>query len=351
MNTANAAAKLASVVFLKIQEFARRSAQEQARLRAQLDAVIAVTTADLDPAGWIALDAADGAAIAVLADPEGALRLARRSLSAAAGGLPLCIGINHGAVQVTKGGRGPDGMTGDGIAVAASVSEFAASTRVLISRSFRDALAEASPALDAGLSPAGVFTDAGLRTHELFFPDKSAATRRQRRLIAANSLESAAPNRYPGITGGLHPPVASQLNAVSDAFTASNHGVCRSTQGADNVRTIEIPPSLSFVPGEPFGFFSIGGLVSEMAGDWRLPLDTAIRVRAFHQWLSDVIDEVPIVADGVEIDAPGNIGGQVLLAAAVQPPDRHPFQGGPTIGSIPLFPCRKFSSHHSSRFQ
>jgi len=185
MNTANAAAKLASVVFLKIQEFARRSAQEQARLRAQLDAVIAVTTGDLDPAGWIALDAADGAAIAVLADPEGALRLARRSLSAAAGGLPLCIGINHGAVQVTKGGRGPDGMTGDGIAVAASVSEFAASTRVLISRSFRDALAEASPALDAGLSPAGVFTDAGLRTHELFFPDKSAAARRQRRLIAA----------------------------------------------------------------------------------------------------------------------------------------------------------------------
>ncbi len=91
MNTANAAAKLASVVFLKIQEFARRSAQEQARLRAQLDAVIAVTTADLDPAGWIALDAADGAAIAVLADPEGALRLAIRSLSAAAGGLPLCI--------------------------------------------------------------------------------------------------------------------------------------------------------------------------------------------------------------------------------------------------------------------
>lgn len=185
MNTTNAAANLASVVFLKIQEFARRPAQEQARLRAQLDAVIAVTTADLEPAGWIALDATDGVAIAVLADPEGALRLAKRSLSAAAAGLPLSIGINHGAVQATKGGRGPDGLAGDGIAVAASVAEFAASTRVLISRSFRDALADASPALDAGLSPAGVFTDAGLRTHELFFPDKSAAGRRQRRMIAA----------------------------------------------------------------------------------------------------------------------------------------------------------------------
>ena len=156
MKSANAAANLASVVFLKIQEFGRRPAQEQARLRAQLETVVAVTTADLEPGAWIALDAADGIAIVVLADPEGALRLAQRSLTAAAAGLPLCVGVNHGAVQVTAGSRGADGMTGDGIAVAASVAEFASSTRVLISRSFRDALADAAPALDAGLSPAGI---------------------------------------------------------------------------------------------------------------------------------------------------------------------------------------------------
>ena len=38
----------AAVVFLKMQEFARRPVTEQARLRAQLEAVVAVTTADLD---------------------------------------------------------------------------------------------------------------------------------------------------------------------------------------------------------------------------------------------------------------------------------------------------------------
>ena len=188
MNPANAAANLASVVFLKVQEFARRSAQEQARLRAQLETVVAVTTVDLAPGGWIVLDAADGVAIAVLDDPEGALRLAQRSLSAAAAGLPLCAGLNHGAVQVTTGARGGDGMAGDGISVAASVAEFASSTRVLISRSFREALAEVQPALDAGLSPAGVFTDAGLRTHELYFPDREAAGRRRRRLTALGVL-------------------------------------------------------------------------------------------------------------------------------------------------------------------
>jgi class 3 adenylate cyclase len=185
MNTTTAAANLASVVFLKIQEFARRPAQEQARMRAQLDAVLAVTAAELEPAGWIALDAADGVAVAVLDDPEGAMRLAQRALTAAAAGLPLCVGINHGAVQVSSGGRGGDGLIGDGIAVAASVAEFASSTRVLISRSFRDALAEAAPRLDSGLQPAGVFTDAGLRTHELFYPDKQAVGRRQRRILAA----------------------------------------------------------------------------------------------------------------------------------------------------------------------
>src|SRR5689334_11070351 len=122
MSKANEAANLASVVFLKILEFARRPAQEQARLRAQLEAVVAVITADLAPAGWIALDAADGVAVAVLGDPEGALRLAQRSLHAAAAGLPLCVGVNHGAVQMTSGSRGVDGMNGDGVAVAASVA-------------------------------------------------------------------------------------------------------------------------------------------------------------------------------------------------------------------------------------
>jgi class 3 adenylate cyclase len=182
MKTTNAAATLASVVFLKIQEYARRPVQEQARLRAQLEAVLAVTLAELPPENRIVLDAADGTAVAVLADPKKALRLAERALPAMAAGLPLCIGIDHGTVQMASGGE--NGMIGDGIAVAANVAEFAMPSRVLISRSFRDALADVTPGMEAGFFPAGTFTDAGLRTHELYFPDKQTAGRRQRRLIA-----------------------------------------------------------------------------------------------------------------------------------------------------------------------
>jgi outer membrane receptor protein involved in Fe transport len=45
----------------------------------------------------------------------------------------------------------------------------------------------------------------------------------------------------------------------------------RSVQEADNQRTINIPPALSWIPGEQFGYLTIGGLVFEMAGDFRLP--------------------------------------------------------------------------------
>src|SRR5437879_4017292 len=48
-------------------------------------------------------------------------------------------------------------------------------------------------------------------------------------------------------------------------------GVNRSTSLADNVRTIDIPPSMSWIPGEKFGYFTISGVVTEMGGDYRLP--------------------------------------------------------------------------------
>jgi hypothetical protein len=179
-----AASLFASVVFLKIQDFARRSATEQARLRAQLQAVVAVTSAEIPPAGRVMLDAADGAAIVVIDDPRAALRLAERALTAVAAGLPLSAGLNHGALQLA-GRKGGEGMTGDGIAVAASVAAFAPAARLLASRAFRNALAESAPGREAELAPAGTFNDPGLRAHELFKPDEKAPARRSLRYTAA----------------------------------------------------------------------------------------------------------------------------------------------------------------------
>ena len=48
-------------------------------------------------------------------------------------------------------------------------------------------------------------------------------------------------------------------------------GLNRSVSLADNRRTIDIPPDLAWLPGENFGYMTIQGLVTEMAGDFRLP--------------------------------------------------------------------------------
>jgi hypothetical protein len=45
-------------------------------------------------------------------------------------------------------------------------------------------MADAAPGLEAPLIPAGIFNDAGLRTHELFSPDVGAPARRRRRFVA-----------------------------------------------------------------------------------------------------------------------------------------------------------------------
>lgn len=182
MNQTQSAPTLASVVFLKVQEFAGRSVAEQAQLRAQLEAVVGVAISGLPAEDRILLDTPDGAAVIVLANPSGALEVAEQALAAATG-LPLCIGVNHGIIKLATDEQNAQGFVGDGIAAAATAADFASPTRLLMSRSFQEALAEDAPDLAVNLRPAGVFTDSRVRTHELLTSDKGAAVSRSRRLL------------------------------------------------------------------------------------------------------------------------------------------------------------------------
>src|SRR5262245_10425284 len=58
---------------------------------------------------------------------------------------------------------------------------------------------------------------------------------------------------------------------ASGMINTAQLGFNRSVQESDNQRTIDIPASMSFVPGEAFGYISISGLVTELGGDFRLP--------------------------------------------------------------------------------
>lgn len=174
----------ATVVFLKIHDFARRPVVEQARLRAQLEAVMAVALQDLRADSRLLLDAADGIALVVLDDPRAALALAGRSLAAGSVGLPLAAGINHGPVKQTGKGKN-EGLLGDGIAVAAAIAELAGPHKLLLTKEFRLALEDAAPGAEAALTVAGTHTDASLRAHELYRPDPGGASRRGTRYLAA----------------------------------------------------------------------------------------------------------------------------------------------------------------------
>lgn len=200
----------ASTIFLRIGDFARLSVTEQTRQRQQLNSAVAAAVAALPAQGRVVLEAADGAAIVVLNDAAAALDAAARARDAAAG-VPLCIGLNHGPVKRDQRDTNAATVIGDGIDAAVSAAWFAASSAaplavpgaasaaasaatapvtpgaapaLLATRAFRDALARQSPQRAATLYPAGAFTDAAMRSHELFHYDPAAArARAQRRTL------------------------------------------------------------------------------------------------------------------------------------------------------------------------
>ena len=182
---------LASVVFLGVADFTRKSVSEQARLRAQLDAAVAAGIAMLNEQDRVVLDAPDGAAIVVLGNPPAALHAAQRVL-AARSDIPLGVGINHGPVKLATGARNDSWLMGDGIDAAGIIAGFAPPNGVLVSRSYRDALSAYAPTLAEELHPAGVFTDSRIRAHELFSPDSAALRAKGRRQLGVAALACMA---------------------------------------------------------------------------------------------------------------------------------------------------------------
>jgi len=182
---------LASVVVLRIQEFTRKPVTEQASLKEQLYALVTFAIRHLPTATRIVLDAPEGIAVVALGGPGVALDLAKRS-QLAADNLRLCIGINYGpAMSAVDAHRGP-GLVGDGLTAGVTLANAAKPGRFVTSRSFREALKASDPSLVRELGPAGTYTDAQLRTHELFALDWRPAFARRMRLIAFGTLAIAS---------------------------------------------------------------------------------------------------------------------------------------------------------------
>ncbi len=176
----------ASVVGVLIREFARQPVLEQAKAKARLEAALRAAIAPLPVAARVVLDASDGFAIAIVGDPDAALSVAE-NLQASVAELPVCIGLNHGPVKVVEAAGAPQ-LLGDGIAAAMTLARLATRNRILLSRSFRDALERAAPHRAAGIAPVGAFTDASVRNHEVFTVEPAGAADRRRRVLIGASL-------------------------------------------------------------------------------------------------------------------------------------------------------------------
>ena len=177
----------ATVVFFSLADFGARPVADQAQLKETLETALATAVERVPAAARIVLDTREGAAVVLLDAPATALDLGER-VRAAAPALPLSIGINHGPVKLAPTGAHGPTLLGDALAAGASIAGFAEPGATLVSRSFRDALATAAPERAESLRPAGSFTDAKVRTHEVFAPGRKAGVLRRRRQLLAGAL-------------------------------------------------------------------------------------------------------------------------------------------------------------------
>ena len=170
----------ANVAVLRIPEFASRGVSEQAALKESLERAARDALDGVAAEERVVLDCDDGLAVVLFGDPGRALELAQAV--AAADGVAMQAGVNHGPLALTS--RGADARVfGDGLEAAFAAARFAAPGKVLVTRDFGRMLGRRHPARAAELANAGDFTDSRVRQHTFFTPDPRMGARHRRRAL------------------------------------------------------------------------------------------------------------------------------------------------------------------------
>jgi len=177
----------ATVAFFSLADFGARPVAEQAQFKEALEVALKDAVESLRAEERIVVDTREGAAVVLLDGPAAALDLGER-VRAAAPTLPLSIGINHGPVKLALNGAHGPLLFGDGLAAGASIAAHAQPGATLVSRSFRDVLANYAPDRADSLRSAGAFTDAAIRSHEVFAPGRKGGASRRRRQFVLGTL-------------------------------------------------------------------------------------------------------------------------------------------------------------------
>ena len=188
MAPARSTASHASVAYLRIPDFAQHGVAEEAQLKERLEKVVAAALPVLRAHEWIVLDASEGLAVVILANPRGALRFAWR-----AGADPEAapaIGLAHGPVRIAQGQ--PPVLFGDALLAAEGAARATNRGEVMATRDFRDALTRSRPEMRRLLARTGTAVDDQGRAFEIFRADRRTATKRRRAFFTVAGVVAIA---------------------------------------------------------------------------------------------------------------------------------------------------------------
>lgn len=157
---------VASVLFLDMVGYSMAGVGEQLGLKHAFNSVVLSALEHVEPEGRVVVDTGDGAAIAVLGNPEGALYVAT-AIFDRAHDIRVRGGVNLGPVSLLQDINGGRNVVGDGINGAQRIMDFAKGGELLVSRSFYEVVTLMSPDYASMFSHEGSRTDKHGRAHEI----------------------------------------------------------------------------------------------------------------------------------------------------------------------------------------
>ena len=169
---------ICTVVFADLVGHTRRPVEEQKEFKHRFTAAVGAAIAAVPEAERVIVDSGDGAALVFTVDPEDALFAALHLRMEF--GNDLRVGINLGPLQLVKDVNGQPGVVGDAINAANRVMSFAAPGEVLVSRSYRDAVAMLATEYESLFGYKGLHKDKHVREHEVYVVGETKARRREK---------------------------------------------------------------------------------------------------------------------------------------------------------------------------
>lgn len=167
---------ICSIVFLDIIDYSKKSVSEQIDEKAFFNTLINEALKNVAQNDRIILDTGDGAAIALMGEPEEALFISltirdgilHQNKSAVGQSLRVRIGINLGSVRVVNDINDRPNIIGDGINVAQRIMSFAGENEILVSRSYYEVTSRLTKEMSGMFTYSGVKQDKHIREHEVY---------------------------------------------------------------------------------------------------------------------------------------------------------------------------------------